>query len=180
MWSEDRDGGSQVRRFLILTTVITALLLAWSNSAGNELTASCVVLSPLNITLQPGEQTTVTATAYDELGNVIDDARIQWLPTEFDPSEHCVSVSRAVLPEGVIDPAKAVVTARLVGTCGVGALSVTHAGRFIWHEMAVSVTVGEPAPSPTPEITPEPTPTPKPPCSTRLPNGKCKRGCVCR
>lgn len=175
-----------MRRLLLLTTVITALLL-WSNSAGNELTASCVVLSPLSVTLQPGEQTTVTATAYDELGNVIDDARIQWLPTEFDPSEHCASVNRAVLPEGVIDPAKAVVTARLVGTCGVGALSVTHAGRLIWHEMAVSVVVGEVQPSPSPSIeptpeptataTPTPTPTPEKPC--RLPNGKCRRGCIC-
>lgn len=168
-----------MRRFLILTTVITALLLAWSNSAGNELTTSCVVLSPLNLTLQPGEQTTVTATAYDELGNVMPDAVIGWLPSEFDPSPHCVSVSRTVT-DGVIEPTKATITARSVGVCGVGALSVTHAGRLIWHEMAVSVTVSEPAPSPTPEITPEPTPTPKPPCSTRLPNGKCKRGCVCR
>lgn len=33
-----------------------------------------------------------------------------------------------------------------------------------------------PSPSPSPSATPTPTP---PPCSTRLPNGKCKKGCIC-
>lgn len=145
----------RMRRLLILTTITTALLLVWSNSAGNELTASCVVLSPLNITLQPGESAQVTATAYDELGNVIPGARIAWLPHPDDPAEHCVSVAGGV------------VTARAVGTCSVGALSVTPAGRLILHQAAVSVTVSEPVPSPT-----------RDPC--RLPNGKCKRGCICR
>lgn len=158
-----------MKRLLILTTLITALLL-WSNSAGNELTASCVVLSPLSITLQLGESTTVTATAYDELGNVMDDAVIGWLPSEFDLSPHCVSVSRTVT-DGVIDPMKATVTAQLAGTCGVGALSVTHAGRLILHQTAVSVVVAESVPSPSPSPI-------RDPC--RLPNGKCKRGCICR
>ena len=40
-----------------------------------------------------------------------------------------------------------------------------------------------PTPSPSPSVTPTPKPTPTPtpgPCSTRLPNGKCKKGCICR
>lgn len=34
-----------------------------------------------------------------------------------------------------------------------------------------------PSPSPSPSATPKPSPSP---CTTRLPNGKCKKGCICR
>lgn len=165
-----------MRRLLILALIVTAALVIWANAAGNESVTSTITLSPLTLTLQLDETATVTATAYDELGNAIPDALIQWLPSQFDPEPHCVMVR-----DGVI-------TARMVGKCGVGALTVTHAGRLILHQVPVSVTVVgeqpspepsiEPSPQPTVEPTATPTPTPDKPC--RLPNGKCRRGCICR
>lgn len=137
----------------LLLLLITSLAL-WSGSE----TISCITLTPASVTLKTGEWVQASATAYDELGNVIPDASIQWLPTP--DMEHCVSVSS----EGVI-------TGVLPGSCGVGALSFTIAGKVITHKTPINVVVAAP--------TPEPSPTPKP-CS-RLSNGKCnkKKGCVC-
>lgn len=137
---------------MIRLTLLLTLLLLWS---ADSTATSAVILSPLTVTLKTGESVQVNATAYDELGNEIPDAKIQWLPTA-DSGPHCVSVS----PEGKI-------FGLLVGTCGVGALSVTSAGKVIIHQEPISVTVSAPTPSP----------TPKNPC--RLPNGKCKKGCIC-
>lgn len=138
---------------MIRLTLLLTLLLLWSSA--DSTATSAVILSPLTVTLNTGESLQAQAIVYDELGNEIPDAKIQWLPTQDDPSEHCVSVA-----DGVI-------TARLVGTCGVGALSVTSAGKVILHQEPISVTVSAPSP----------TPTPKNPC--RLPNGKCRKGCIC-
>lgn len=140
-----------MRRLLLVA--LTLILL--SRAAGKESATSCVILTPLNVMMRLGDEVTATATAHDELGNEIPDAKIQWLPTQDDPGPHCVSVIGGLI------------TARLVGTCGVGALSVTTAGKVILHQEPISVTVSAPSPSP----------TPKNPC--RLPNGKCRKGCIC-
>lgn len=153
MWQRERASECDVSRLLLALVMV---VVVWPQGGPT----SVVVLSPLTATLKLNESTPVTATAYDELGNAIPDAVVQWLPTA-DSGEHCVSVMSGVI------------TARIVGTCGVGALSVTGAGKVILHEVPISVTVVGDEPSPTPTV------TPKHPCSTRLPNGKCKKGCTC-
>lgn len=141
-----------------LLTLILMALIPWS-SAGSDTPSACITLGPLAINLEAGESIQAIAIAYDEIGNVIPDPVIQWLPTEDDQSEHCVSVS-----------ASGVITGKAIGSCGVGAVSVTFARRVITHNTPITVTVIAPA-------QPSSSPTPKP-CS-RLPNGKCKKGCIC-
>lgn len=142
-------------RLLLLAPFIIAVaaVALWPHPE----TISCITLSPPSVTLKTGERVQVSAIAYDELGNVLPDAKIQWLPTS--DQEHCVSVSS----EGVI-------TGVLPGSCGVGAMSFTIAGKVITHKTPITIVVAAP--------TPEPSPTPKP-CTMRLPNGKCKKGCIC-
>lgn len=158
MWigtSESKCDVSEFREYSIAWLIVVAVGIV-SYSFHQTQPTSVVVLNPLSATLKLGESVPVTATVYDELGNAIPDAVVQWLPTA-DSGEHCVSVVSGVI------------TARIVGTCGVGALSVTNAGKVIIHQEPITITVGDPQPSP----------TPKPPCSTRLPNRKCKKGCTC-
>lgn len=152
---------SELREYSIAWLIVVAVGIV-SYSFHQTQPTSVVVLNPLSATLKLGESTLATATAYDELGNAVPDAKVQWLPTA-DSGEHCVSVMSGVI------------TARIIGTCGIGALSVTNAGKVILHEEPITVTVVGEEPSPMPTVTP----TPRPPCSTRLPNGKCKKGCTC-
>lgn len=164
MWvstSESECDVSEFREYTIAWLIVVVVGIISYNFHQTQPT-SVVVLNPLTATLKLGESVLVSTTAYDELGNTIPDAVVQWLPTA-DSGEHCVSITSGVI------------TARIVGICGVGALSVTNAGKVILHEVPITVTVVGKEPSPMPTVTP----TPRPPCSTRLPNGKCKKGCTC-
>lgn len=147
---------SEFREYTITWLIIVVVGIVSYNFHQTQ-PVSVAVLSPLTATLKLGESVLVSATVYDELGNTIPDAKVQWLPT-VDSGEHCVSVV-----DGMI-------TARIVGICGVGALSVTNAGKVILHEVPITVTVVQPTPSPTP--------TPEKRCK-RSPQGKCPKGCVC-
>lgn len=153
---------SELREYAIAWAIVVAIGIT-SYAFHQTQPASVVTLSPLTVTLKTGEWVQASATAYDELGNVIPDATIQWLPTA-DSGPHCVSVE------------KGLITATTVGTCGVGALSVTSAGKVLLHETPITVVVSAPTPEPTPTPTPAPSPISKP---CRLPNGKCRKDCVC-
>lgn len=135
---------------LILSALLTGFGLAITEGP-----TSCITLSPLTITLKVGQSTQATAEAYDELGNIIPDAKIQWMPHPDDPAEHCVSVAGGMIK------------GKLIGSCGVGAWTVTSAGKLILHQTPININVVEDTPSPSPVPSP---------CTNKR---KCRRGCIC-